>query len=271
MPFLSNKRCNMASYASLGKIIKNIPRAMSDPKRAVSLAYRRMFPFGISPKDPEAYRIGAWSFGNAPRVDLRDIFPGIDSTDIKVFNSYDRKRDLSLDAQEVLALMAIAAFLKPKKIIEIGTSDGNTTLNLVANAAKGAKITTFDLPEDWKGGFEIHVPEMMKNVTDRDAVGRQYRDSEYADQVIQVFGDSAKIDYNELDGPFDMAFIDGCHYYEYVKKDTENTMAHMSKGGTIIWHDYGMIEDVSKVVDALPKDMNIRVIAGTRLAIARLP
>ena len=261
----------MASYFNIAKILKNIPRAISDPKRAFSLAYRRMFPFGIKPKDPEAYRIGAWSFGDAERVDLRDIFPGIETVNIEVFNSYDRKRDLSLDAQEVLALMSIAAFTKPKKIIEIGTSDGNTTLNLVANAAKGAKITTFDLPEDWSGGFEIHVPEMMKNVTDRAAVGRQYRNSKYAKQVIQVFGDSAKIDYNKLDGPFDLAFIDGCHFYDYVKKDTENVMAHMNKGGTIIWHDYGMIEDVSKVVDALPKEMNIKVVAGTRLAIARLP
>jgi len=260
----------MASYFNFGKILKNIPRALSDPKRAASLAYRRMFPFGISPKDPEAYRIGAWSFGKADRVDLREIFPGIDNTDIKVFNSYDRKRDLSLDAQEVLTLMAITAFLKPKKILEIGTSDGNTTLNLVANAAKGAKIITFDLPEDWEGGFEIRVPEMMKNVTDRDVVGRQYRQSDYAKQVIQVFGDSAKIDYSKLDGPFDLAFIDGCHFYEYVKKDTKNVLDYISKGGTIIWHDYGMLEDVSRAVDELPEDMNIKVVSGTRLAIARM-
>ena len=55
-------------YPSLEKIVKNIPRAITDPRRAASLAYRRMFPFGIRPKDPEAYRIGAWSYGAAPRV-----------------------------------------------------------------------------------------------------------------------------------------------------------------------------------------------------------
>ena len=261
----------MLSYSKVGKVIRAIPRAIRDPKRALSLGYRRIFPFGIKPKDPEAYRIGAWSFGSASRVDLREIFAGIESANLVVFNSYDRKQDLSLDAQEVLALMAIVSHTKPAKLLEIGTSDGNTTLNLIANAPVGAHITTFDLPEDWDGNYEIRVPKMMDNMTDRNLVGRQYRESKYKSQVTQVFGDSAKVDYGELDGPFDLIFIDGCHYYEYVKKDTENALAHVAPGGTIIWHDYGMLEDVSRVVDPLMDGMDIRVVAGTRLAITKMP
>jgi predicted O-methyltransferase YrrM len=260
-------------YPSLKKIVVNIPRAMADPKRAVSLAWRRMFPFGITPKDPEAYRIGSWTYGSAPRVDVRDIFPGIESADIKVHRSYDRKRDLSLDAQEVLAMCAIVAHARPKSMIEVGTSDGNTTLNLVANGANGARITTLDLPEDWKGGFEINVPEMMKNVTDRSRVGIQYRESAYRDQVVQVFGDSAKLDYKQLPGPFDFAFIDGCHFYDYVKVDTENCVKHATPGAIIIWHDYGMLEDVSRAVDewSVASGIEVKVVTGTRLAVAKLP
>lgn len=260
-------------HPNLEKIVKNLPRAISDPRRAASLAYRRMFPFGIRPKDPEAYRIGAWSYGAADRVDLRDIFPGIEAADVKVFRSYDRKRDLSLDAQEVLALCAVAAHVKAKSMIEIGTSDGNTTLNLVANGAEDARIVTLDLPEDWQGGFEIRVPEMMKNVTDRARVGAQYRASPYAGRVTQVFGDSAKVDYDRLGGPFDLAFIDGCHFYDYVRADTANCETRMTPGGVIVWHDYGMIEDVSRAVDEWAADhrLPVRIVAGTRLAIARLP
>jgi predicted O-methyltransferase YrrM len=260
-------------YPSITKVIKNIPRAMADPKRAASLAWRRMFPFGISPKDPEAYRIGSWSFGAASRVDLRDILPGVEAADIKVFRSYDRKRDLSLDAQEVLAMCAMVSHIKAGSIIEVGTSDGNTTLNLVANGAKDARIVTLDLPQDWKGGFEIQVPEMMKNVTDRSKVGGQYRQSAYAGQVTQVFGDSAKLDYDTLSGPFDFAFIDGCHFYDYVKVDTENCVSHMRPGGLVVWHDYGMIEDVSRAVDewSAASGIPVSVVAGTRLAIARIP
>lgn len=260
-------------YPSLSKVVRNFPRAISDPRRAVKLAWRRMFPFGIKPKDPEAYRIGSWTFGKAPRVELREIFPGIEEANIKVFRSYDRKRDLSLDAQEVLAVCAIASHLRAKSMIEIGTSDGNTTLNLVANGTPTAMIVTVDLPEDWQGGFEINVPELMKNVTERDRVGIQYRNSQYAERVVQVFGDSARIDYAKLGGPFDLAFIDGCHFYDYVKMDTENCVGHMLPEGAIIWHDYGMIEDVSRAVDEWSESTGIpvSVVAGTRLAIARIP
>lgn len=260
-------------YPSVKKIVTNIPRAMSDPKRAVSLAWRRMFPYGIKPKDPEAYRIGSWAYGDAPRVDLKEMFPGIEAADIRVFRSYDRKRDLSLDAQEVLAMCAIVSHVKAKSLIEVGTSDGNTTLNLVANGAKDASITTLDLPEDWQGGFEIHVPEMLKNVTDRAKVGIQYRQSAYAGQVTQVFGDSAKADYSKFAGPFDFAFIDGCHFYDYVKVDTENCQKHMRPGGLIVWHDYGMIEDVSRAVDEWSRQTGIPVsiVTGTRLAVAKMP
>lgn len=261
----------MSSYSNVGKVIRAVPRAVKNPVRAAKLFHRRVMPVGLSAKDPEAKRLLGWSYGEAPRVDLRDIFPGIETADIVAFNSYDRTRDLSLDAQEVLALMAIVAHTKPKKILEIGTSDGNTTLNLIANAPKKAHITTFDLPEDWDGDYEIKLPGIMDNMTDRAVVGRQYKESKYKDQVTQVLGDSAVVDYNELDGPFDLIFIDGCHYYEYVKKDTENSLAHVAKGGTIVWHDYGMLEDVCKAVDPYLNDMDIKVVAGTRLAIARMP
>lgn len=257
-------------YPSLKKVVTNIPRAVSDPKRAASLAWRRMFPYGIVPKDPEAYRIGSWSFGMAPRVHLNEIFPGIEATDLRIFRSYDRKRDLSLDAQELLAMCAISAQVKARRLIEIGTSDGNTTLNLLANAAEDARITTLDLPEDWTGGFEIRVPEMMKNVTDRGAVGRQFRGTPYADRVVQVFGDSAKVDYSKLEGPFDLAFIDGCHFYDYVVADTRNVLANMRKGGVVLWHDYGMLEDVSRAVDEFARDLDIAVAVGTRIAVARV-
>jgi hypothetical protein len=140
---------------------------------------------------------------------------------------------------------------------------------LLANAAPDARLTTIDLPENWEGDFEIHVPEMMKNVTDRSAVGRQFRDTEFARRIVQVYGDSAKLDYSKFEGPFDLAFIDGCHFYDYVVSDTTNVMEHMNDSGVILWHDYGMLEDVSRAVDEFMK-IGVDVISGTRIAVARV-
>lgn len=67
--------------------------------------------------------------------------------------------------------------------------------------------------------------------------------------------------------PFDLVFIDGCHHYEYVKKDTQNAIKYLKSGGMIIWHDYGMVRHVSKVVDETAKRLKINAIQGTRLAV----
>ncbi len=62
-------------------------------------------------------------------------------------------------------------------------------------------------------------------------------------------------------------FIDGCHYREYVKADTENALRNIRAGGVVVWHDYGDIKDVSRVVDGSARRITVRVVRGTRLAV----
>jgi predicted O-methyltransferase YrrM len=248
-------------------------RALKDPVRSCAIAWRRIFPFGIKPADPEAYRIGSWSYGKAQRTDLLALFPNASSTNIKIIRAGDRRKNLSLEAQELFALCVMVSALGAKRIIEIGTSDGNTTVNLVANAGSGAAITTIDLPTDWKGEYSIAVPETLNNVTCRNEVGRQFRNTVYETSITQILGDSAEIDFSVLGAPFDFAFIDGCHFYKYVRSDTEKCEQSMRDGGVIVWHDYGMIYDVSRAVDewSAKRGVKVNVISATRLAFARLP
>jgi Methyltransferase domain len=253
------------------KIIEHVPRALKDPLGAIYLFWRRMVPFGIFPKDAEAYRIGSWAYGEAQRLSLPEIFPGIEGVSINLKRAYDRTRDLSLDAQELMAICAIVSYKKPKRILEIGTSDGITTINILVNSPPDARITTVDLPINWNGKFAIQVPELMKNNTEGGDVGRKFRDEPESSRITQVLGDSAQLDYSRLDGPFDFIFIDGCHFYDYVKVDTLNAIANLSSGGVIVWHDYGMVDDVSRVIDEMPGLGKVEVVAGTRLAIATPP
>jgi predicted O-methyltransferase YrrM len=82
-----------------------------------------------------------------------------------------------------------------------------------------------------------------------------------------VLGDSAALDWAQLAPPFDLIFIDGCHYMEYVQKDTENALRCLRPSGVIVWHDYGEIKDVCRVVDRTARQMTVHAIRGTRLAI----
>jgi len=249
-----------------------IRKAISNPVIAVNIAWRRLFPFGIVPRDPEAYRIGSWSYGSLKRIEVTEIFKGIESIEVTIKRAFDRDAyaplQNSMDLQEIFILCSILKFVNARNILEIGTFDGNATLNLAVNSSPDAKITTIDLPSDWQGDFALEIPEVYKNVTDRGIVGRQYRKyDEYAKKITQIYEDSAKLDWNRIPSPFDLIFIDGCHHYNYVLRDTENALKHLRDRGVIVWHDYGMIKDVSKVVDDLSKSMSVYAIRGTRLAI----
>jgi predicted O-methyltransferase YrrM len=241
--------------------------AKAAPKHALEFVIRRAIPFGIPFKDLEAYRITTWRHGRLPRIHLTQIFPGIEQTEVTLLNLYQRKIGLSVDAAEIMVLCSIEKFLGARKVLEIGTYDGNTALNLAANLADGGRVTTIDLPPDFDKKFLYDVPNSHWNVTDRQRIGIQFRQTPYEKSIRQVLGDSAGVDWQALNPPFDLIFIDGCHSREYVNKDTENALKHLRPGGVVVWHDYGDINDVSRVVDETARRITVNVVRGTRLAV----
>lgn len=254
------------------KMVANAPRVFTQPRRTFLLLTRRLFPFRAMASDPEAYQaIASWTFGKAPRVALTRLFPGIEATEVTVLRAFDRGSEAALTATEITTLGAITRHRQPQSILEIGTFEGNTTLNLAANAPPDARVTTVDLPPDWNGELAMGVPDFMVNVTARSTVGRQFAGTEYSQGINQVFADSATLDWGELPGPFDLIFIDGCHFYDYVRADTEGALRSVASDGVIIWHDYGIIEDVSRAVDEAGKQIDVKAIRGTRLAIGFQP
>lgn len=257
----------MATKFGLRDFFKAFSRAVRNPKQGLELFWRRLFPFGIKPKDPEAYRIGSWSYGRLTREPATQIFPGIERADVLLLRALDRDPWTSLDIQEALILCALVKFTEAKKIVEIGTFEGNTALNLAANTPPDALIITIDMPPDWNGRMGIKVPELKVNVTEGSKIGRQFEGTTYAEKIRQVFSDSADLDWNQLPGPFDLVFIDGCHDFVYVQKDTANALQSLRPGGLIVWHDYGMYEDVSRAVDEASQRMTVRAVRGTRLAV----
>ena len=203
-------------------------QAMNSPGHAAMFLLRRAVPFGIPFKDLEAYRISSWHHGRLPRLHLTKILPGIEGVDVTMVNVFQRKIGLSIDAGELLNLCAIERFICAKNVLEIGTYDGNTALNLAANLIGGGRVTTVDLPPDWDGHFVYDVPNSHWNVSDRNRVGIQYRQTCYESQIKQVLGDSARLDWQVLGPPFDLIFVDGCHYYDYVRREIRRTRSNAS-------------------------------------------
>jgi len=182
---------------------------------------------------------------------------------------FDRKVGTSLDPLETLVLTAICKFTRAKRIIEIGTFDGNTALNLAVNSPPDAHVVTVDLPPEWDGHLALEVSSAHRNVTDRTVVGQQFRHTQWESKIRQVYADSATLEWGTLGGPFDLAFIDGCHAYNYIKRDTENALQHVRAEGWIVWHDYGLLDDATTYLDELSQRLRIAAIDGTRFAVAQ--
>jgi predicted O-methyltransferase YrrM len=217
----------------------------------------------IDPRVREAHG-GVW--GKLPRLELNQILPGVEAVDISIVAPFDRVLGSTLYLEELASLLGLVKYSGAKKILEIGTFDGSTTLNLAANTPADAQIVTLDLPPNEPNDPALATPKEYQNKT-RKTVGEKFRGSPFAKKITQVFGDSAAIDWSELPGPFDLIFIDGCHYYSYVAADTNNALKHIRPGGLIVWHDYSNIKGVADVVDRVADGIAAKAVSGTRLAV----
>lgn len=252
----------------LTRILASAPEVLLHPQRAARLIFKRVAPVGLVFRDREAYAaVGTWTFGKIPRMQLTDVFPEIRSAEVRLLRAFDRNPYGSASVLETVTLAAIVRHIDARQVLEIGTLDGNTTLALAANTADDAVITTVDLPADWGGNMHLNVPPRFLDAANPGRVGWQARDSALAGKVRQILCDSATLDWGTLGGPFDMILIDGCHYYSYVKSDTANAVRQLAPNGIIVWHGYGMIEDVSRAVDEWAQEMKVVAISGTELAL----
>jgi len=198
---------------------------------------------------------------------LRDIFPGIEACGIVTIRKPEsRTVGSSLDLQELIHILSVVKYTNAKRILEIGTFDGFTALNLATNLGDGGEVCTLDLPQDGKSPLQS-----ISNVCDPRIVGSKFRGEEETKQVRQLWADSTKADWKEFGSPFDLILVDGCHDYPYVKTDSSNAIRRVRPGGTVFWHDYGQFPSVSRAVDELARDYPIVAIKGTRFACFRSP
>lgn len=171
-----------------------------------------------------------------------------------------------------LALLAKAAttVASGREIVEIGTFDGRTTLNLAANSPPGTAVFTLDLPSDHPTQFALVGGE--RRYVDKPASGERYRRcglpwSESAARIVQLYGDSATFDFSSRFGRAGLVFVDGSHAYEYAMKDTDTALQLIVPGGIVLWHDYGIWEGVTRALEEIEaaRGLGLRHIRGTSL------
>ncbi len=90
--------------------------------------------------------------------------------EIKLSNFMGRNGNVSLF--ELIAISSIVAALQPQVLVEIGTFDGNTTLQMGLNSPLDANIHTIDLPSS---KIETSLPVLNKEVSYIQDTTKQHR------------------------------------------------------------------------------------------------
>ncbi len=185
------------------------------------------------------------------------------------------KKDGNVRLSE-LAILALAAskVTSDDEIIEIGTFDGRTALNLAINAPRNVPVATFDLPPGQATAFAIEQSE--RRYVKKPAPGVRLRAARApwradADRVGQWSGDSATFDWSPHYGRAGLVFVDGSHAYDYARKDSETALRLVGPKGMVFWHDYGVWPGVTLALEKLEASRRLGLvnIRGTSLVFWR--
>jgi len=187
-------------------------------------------------------------------------------------------KDGELCPRDLAFLLAIAKRAQAKHVLEIGTYNGRTTLEL-AKLDSVVSVETVDLPDE---------PVLDESHDDHHLIAKREVGSAYlghpeARKITQYRMDSKQLSHwpglPHLDR--DLFWIDGAHTYGACKWDSETCLGMASHTkGTIVWHDCDPThQGVVKAIECLRQSqahierygpMDIRVIEETSLAYLKL-
>lgn len=190
-----------------------------------------------------------------------EVFPEIVGKACRMFHM--RPTVYSLSWEELNTVCQIAAALAPRSAFEFGTFDGRTTAQLALNTPADAVIYTLDIQA---GNFEFGA---NASTLRRCRVGERVHESGLVDKVHFLTGDSRQIDLSAYDQTMDLVFVDADHSYGGVLNDSAHAFRMVRPGGTIIWHDYLLINDVTQALIELGKTRSLVNIEGTSLVVWR--
>ncbi len=205
-----------------------------------------------------------------PQAAWHEVFP---AKPIVLVQPQRKQGDVNLGELAVLA-SAASGIDGGGDIVEIGTFDGRTSLNLAINAPAQARVFTLDLPPDARSKFALAPGE--RAFVEKPRSGRHFLEAapewaSAAGRITQLFGDSATFDWSPYAARASLVFVDGSHAHDYVLADTETAFRLVTQKGVVIWHDYGVWEGVTRALGQIEasRHLGLRHVRGTSLVVWR--
>lgn len=183
---------------------------------------------------------------HVPSLPPEEVFPGVDFTrSPEILHPFPR--NLSIMPHEMVVLTLLVRHFQFRKIVELGTAEGRTTVNLAAHSPEDAEVITVNFP-----------PEPPDNM-----VGYFYWESPYKHKIKQVYCDATQFDWRPHRDSVDLVFIDAGDDYEMRATETAIVFRMVRVGSIVIWHDYGSAEGPTRIMNYLSTRLPVRHIKKT--------
>ena len=178
----------------------------------------------------------------------------------------------SLMLLETFALITAARIAAARRVFEIGTFHGATTLNLALNIPEDGKVFTLDLDARTASGLS-QLPDDAPLTEQHLAVSEKldFHGTAVAHKVKTLTANSLEFDFSPWKESIDLAFIDGGHDLNTVISDTQNALMMLSRSrpSCVLWHDYHnpKYPQLTRYLDELSGQIDLFHIEDTMLCL----
>jgi hypothetical protein len=130
------------------------------------------------------------------------------------------------DDPQRLVVAALCDCLGARTFFEFGTYWGRTAWTVARNNP-GLRVFTLDLP-DREATSQLQLEFTDQYLLQEWRRGEAFQETDEADRIERLIGDSAAFDYSPYEASIDVVYIDGSHSYSYVRNDTEAALRMLS-------------------------------------------
>jgi hypothetical protein len=188
-----------------------------------------------------------------PQRNIAQIFPEVDFTHCPDL-VFPMSRDLGLTTEELAVLCKVVSHRRPERVIEFGTAEGRTAVNLALHLPEEGKIITLDL-------------QPIPGQTD---VGFFYWDHPAKSKITQVFCSVAEWDSRAFQASADVVFADACDLMPGLAAELFQAITVVKPGGVIFRHDYGSTVGATFFWNWVSERLPVFHVTGTTLVCLRL-
>jgi glycosyltransferase involved in cell wall biosynthesis/Tfp pilus assembly protein PilF/predicted O-methyltransferase YrrM len=184
------------------------------------------------------------------------------------FGSLDTSRALAgfTPPHDTAVVLALVTYQRPRRVLEIGTAEGDMTANLTAFTPADAIVDSMGIVAE--DGVKSGAHPQQTEVPKRDQFAKYLNHFGTAHKAQLITADSRTYDFARL-APLDFAFVDGGHDYQTARSDSLHAYQALRPGGILVWHDLPSSIpwiEVERAVADLAFPEPVYKIAGTQVA-----